>query len=272
MNRVIRLFPIAVIAAAAIAMLIHGPIHQPEGYHAFADARPLLALPNAADVLSNIGFALAGLWGLWMFRTAAARRALGASWPGYALFISALVACAVGSGFYHLAPDDARLAWDRLPIALACAGLIAGSFADTHVRPYSLRVVAGLAALAVASVWWWSATADLRPYLLLQAAPLVLIPFWQARGHTRFAERAAFGFAIVLYAAAKIAELGDHAIFEALGALSGHTLKHLLATGASLVIVATLVARARGAAHAEEERAVAVSLWDVQGLGGRGGP
>ncbi|MEO7744407.1 MAG: hypothetical protein ABIR98_15835 [Usitatibacter sp.] len=97
--------------------------------------------------------------------------------------------------------------------------------------------------MAPASVWWWTATADLRPYLLLQGAPLVLIPLWQARGQTPLAERAAFGFAILLYVAAKIAELGDHAIYEALGAISGHTLKHLLAAAASVVIAASLVAR-----------------------------
>lgn len=246
MSRITRHAPIAALALVAIAMLIHGPIHQPEGYHAFADGRPLLGIANAADVLSNIGFALAGLWGLWMFRRQPARRALGASWPGYALFLGALVMTAAGSTWYHLAPDDARLVWDRLPIALACAGLLAGAFADTHIRPYSARLAVGLAVFATASVWWWAATEDLRPYLLLQGAPLVLIPFWQAHGQTPFAERAAFGFAILLYVAAKIAELGDHAIYEVLGLISGHTLKHLLAAAASVVIVASLVARARG--------------------------
>ena len=272
MNRIARHAPAALLALAALAMLVHGPIHQPEGYHAFADARPLAGIPNAADVLSNIGFALAGFWGLWMFRTPGARRALGASWPGYGLFLVSLLLVALGSTWYHLEPDDARLVWDRLPIALACAGLLAGAFADTHIRPYSLRLVAGLAAFAAASVWWWTATADLRPYLLLQGAPLVLIPLWQARGQTPFAERAAFGFAFLLYVAAKIAELGDHAIYEVLGAMSGHTIKHMLSAAASAVIVGSFVARARGAAREEADNTVSVSLWDIQGLGGRGGP
>ena len=270
MSRFIRPLPAAAIALAAIAMLAYGPIRQPDAYHAFADARTFLGLANAGDVLSNVGFALAGLWGLWTFRTAVARRALGASWPGYATFLVGLLITAAGSSYYHLAPDDARLVWDRLPIALACAGLLAGTYADTHIRPYSLRLTAGLALFGVASVGWWAATADLRPYLLLQGAPLVLIPLWQARGLTPFTERAAFGFAILLYVAAKIAEVGDHAIYEMLGAMSGHTIKHLLASIAGAVIVGSLVMRARGAAP--EEEPVAVSLWDVQGLGGRGGP
>ena len=272
MSRIARHLPAAVLALAAIAMLVHGPIHQLDAYHAFADARPFLGMPNAADVLSNIGFALAAVWGLWTFRTRAAQRALGASWPGYALFLMSLALTAAGSSWYHLAPDDARLVWDRLPIALACAGLLAAVFADTHVRPYSVLPAVGLAVLAAISVWWWTATADLRPYLLLQAAPLLLIPAWQARGQAPVAERAAFGFAIVLYIAAKIAELADHAIFAALGAMSGHTIKHLLAGLAGVAIVGSLVMRARGAVHEDAGKPVAVSLWDVQGLGGRGGP
>lgn len=272
MNQVTRHAPVAILTLAAIAMGLHGPIHQPESYHAFADARGFLGLPNAADVLSNIGFALAALWGLWTFRHAQARQALGASAPGYMLFIAALLLTAIGSAYYHLAPDDGRLVWDRVPIALACAGLLAGALADSHVRPYSIRLTALLAAAAIASVWWWSATADLRPYLLMQAAPLVLIPIWQATARAPLIERAAFGAAIALYVAAKVAELGDHAIYEALGFASGHTLKHVLAAAASAVVVAALVSRARQPARDEADEGVAVSLWDIQGLGGRGGP
>lgn len=249
MNRLTRHAPAAVLALAVIALGIHGPIHQPQSYHEFADARGFLGLPNAADVLSNIGFALPALWGAWIFRHPAARRALGAAAPGYMLFIAALLLTAIGSGYYHLAPDDSRLFWDRLPIALACAGLLAGAYADTHTRPYSMRLVVLLAAAAIASVLWWSGTADLRPYLLLQAAPLVLIPIWQAAARASLVERAAFGAAIALYVAAKVAELADRAIYEAMGFASGHTLKHLLAAAASAVIVAVLVSRARKTAR-----------------------
>lgn len=237
--------PAAVLAIAAIAMGIHGPIHQPASYHAFADARAFLGLPNAADVLSNIAFALVALWGLWMFRHPAARRALGVSAPGYLLFIAALLLTAIGSGYYHLAPDDPRLFWDRLPIALACAGLLAGAYADTHSPPHAGPLTAVLAACALASMGWWSATADLRPYILLQAAPLVLIPIWQSMARAPRAERAAFGAAIALYVTAKVAELADREIFQFTGMASGHTLKHLLAAAAAAVIVGSLAARAR---------------------------
>ena len=51
--------------------------------------------------------------------------------------------------------------------------------------------------------------------------------------------------ALLLYVAAKFAELYDHEIGAALGALTGHTLKHVLATGAAALIAARLIGRAR---------------------------
>ncbi|HAT31295.1 MAG TPA: hypothetical protein DCW29_10725 [Janthinobacterium sp.] len=72
----------------------------------------------------------------------------------------------------------------------------------------------------------------MRPYLLLQMAPLVLIPLLQWRRPRR--ERLAFGAALGLYLLAKFCEVADHAIFDALGFVSGHTLKHLLASAAAL--------------------------------------
>ena len=47
---------------SALALLLHGPIAQWASYHAFADQRELWGIPHAADVLSNLPFAIAGLW------------------------------------------------------------------------------------------------------------------------------------------------------------------------------------------------------------------
>jgi len=238
------------LSAIAIAMLAHGPIPQLAHYHEFADTRSLLGLPNAGDVLSNAGFALVAAWGFAVLAPRSRDPRLARSWPGYALFLAALALTAAGSAWYHLAPDDARLVWDRLPIALACAGLLAGVYADTHEPPRSRALPLALAIAGAASVLWWSITdargaGDLRPYLFLQAAPLVAIPLWQAGAGARRAERLAFAAAIALYAAAKAFELADRAVFDALGFASGHTLKHLLATAASAAIVASLAARVR---------------------------
>ncbi|MES2324070.1 MAG: hypothetical protein V4633_17570 [Pseudomonadota bacterium] len=222
--------PLALYAAGLliIGMALAGPIVQPANYHHFADARALFGIPNAADVLSNIGFLLAGVYGLALMWRARLRNA------GFALFCVSLLLTAFGSSWYHLAPDDARLVWDRLPIALACAGLLGAVVQQAYPR---VTLVAPLAIFGALSVFWWARTGDLRPYLLLQLAPLVLIPLLQWQSGASVGQRRAFGVAIFLYVLAKVFELGDLESFKALGILSGHTVKHILAALAAVLIV-----------------------------------
>jgi hypothetical protein len=125
--------------------------------------------------------------------------------------------------------------------------LIVAVLEDTH-RSIARWTLPALLAAAVASVLWWSVTeargvGDLRPYLLLQGAPLVLIPLWQAIHPTPRGERIAFGIAIALYVLAKVAEVNDRAILEALGIASGHTVKHLLAAAGAAMIAVALARR-----------------------------
>lgn len=205
-----------------LALAAHGPIAQLDNYHSFADQHTLFGISHAGDVLSNIGFLLVAVYGAFRLR----HRFDAAE----AVFFGALALTAAGSTWYHLAPDNARLVWDRLPIALACAALLAGALPKVRL---ALPLLVGFGAL---SVWWWSVSGDLRPYLLIQLAPLVLIPLLQWQSAAPMAQRRAFGLAIALYVLAKLCEVGDQALFEALGFISGHTLKHILATLAAFTL------------------------------------
>jgi hypothetical protein len=221
-----------VAAFLIMALVLAGPIVQPEHYHAFADQRAWLGIPNAADVLSNLAFLLAAAIAaerLWRAPLNAPLRL------EYAVFAGALALTAAGSAWYHLAPDNARLVWDRVPIALACAALLAAAIKQAHPRLGA--ALPCLLAFGLGSVYLWTVTGDLRPYLLIQLAPLVLIPILQWQADAPIGERKAFGLAILLYVLAKLCEVGDTAGLELLGVLSGHTLKHLLAAAAALVIV-----------------------------------
>lgn len=243
--RWVRILPVVLTLIAGTLLLVHGPIAQPTHYNDFADRRGLLGIANAANVLSNVGFAVIGLWGWIALRSKRDHPGLAASWPGYRLFFLALAFTAVGSGFYHLAPSDGRLIWDRLPIALACAGLLAAVRSDT--KGGNGVWIWGLSLAAIVSVWWWYASGqtgigDLRPYLLLQGLPLLLIPLWQTIYHSPPRERLAFGLACGIYVAAKVAEVYDHQLFAALG-ISGHTIKHLLATAGPAIISHQLTQR-----------------------------
>lgn len=245
--------PGAVVALASALLLWHGPIAQPAGYHDFADQRALFGLAHAADVLSNLGFAVVGVLGLARLARHGDSPRPAEGRAGWALFFLALVLTAVGSAVYHLAPDNARLVGDRLPIALACAGLLAAVWRETI--GVGRWVTPALAAAAVASVAWWRYTdlqgvGDLRPYLLLQGMPLVLVPLLQWQHEAPVRERLAVGGAMLLYVLAKIFEWGDHGVFAALGVVSGHTIKHVLATLAAALIGAMLAGRIGGAVRA----------------------
>ncbi|WP_460528444.1 hypothetical protein [Chitinimonas naiadis] len=201
----------------------------------FADSRRWHGIPNAADVLSNLGFVLVGCLGLW--RLAKMPAWLGKK--GYYLFFAAVLLTGAGSGYYHWSPDNIRLVWDRLPIALACAGLLAANWQGASGAS---RGNLGLwSALAVASVGYWYGTdligaGDLRPYLWLQLLPLLLIPTLQYTYGANPQSRQVYAVAILFYILAKGGELADHTVFEYLHGLSGHTLKHVLATLVALVL------------------------------------
>lgn len=242
-----RVQTLVILGVATAALLLYGPIRQPPNYHNFADQRTRWAVPNAADVLSNVGFAVVASWGLfWLWRHRR-REALRQSWPGYTCFFISLGATAVGSAFYHLAPDNARLVWDRLPIALASAGLLAAVYAEA-IGDRQRVLLSGLILVAVLSVAWWRLTdlrghGDLRPYLLVQGLPLILIPLWQAWADRPASERRALGTAILLYAAAKLFEAADHPVYAITTLVSGHTMKHVLATLAAAWIATHVTGR-----------------------------
>jgi hypothetical protein len=249
-----RHLPMLLTGLMVAAALWHGPVAQLPNYHAFADQSELIGFPHGQDVLSNLGFALVALWG-WL-KLAPHRRhpALAHGWAGYQVFLLGLFLTALGSAYYHLAPDNGRLVWDRLPIALACGGLLAGVWGDTR-QCASAGLAALLSVAAAASVAWWYFTelggdGDLRPYLLLQTLPILLVPLWQWLEGSPLADRRRFAAALGIYVLAKLAELGDHQIAALLGVTTGHTIKHLLATVAAGVIVGALIRRVRTAGPA----------------------
>ena len=117
---------------AAIIVATLRPIPQPQSYHDFADARTMLGIPNAFNVLSNLPFVAVGLWGLCF--TAKSSLNSGQRWA-YGTLFAGLVLTGIGSGYYHLAPDNQRLIWDRLPMTIAMAGFVSALLVDRLGAP-----------------------------------------------------------------------------------------------------------------------------------------
>jgi hypothetical protein len=51
-------------AIVAVVACLLPRIPQPQSYHMFADQRGFLGIPNFGDVVSNVPFAIVGIWGL----------------------------------------------------------------------------------------------------------------------------------------------------------------------------------------------------------------
>jgi hypothetical protein len=212
-------------------------------YHRFADQRTLLGIGRAMDVLSNAGFLVLGIWGLaWHlagrlhYANAALRRA-------GAVFFAGIVVTAFGSGYYHLAPDDARLVWDRLGMVVVFAGVL-GMVVAQRVSTRTADVVLPFSLVAgVLSVLWYARTGSITPYAVMQFGGLgVVAALLWLPAHGRGPNWAAL---VALYALAKVFELWDVPVFRITdGIVSGHTLKHLLASLTALAVLLPL-ARAR---------------------------
>lgn len=226
-----------------------GPVPQDQAYHHFADTRAFLGVPNFADVCSSLPLVAAGLVGVALLS-----RAHFASRPearAYAWFCWAIVLAGIGSAYYHLAPDDVRLAADRLPIAVAFMCLLTGVLVERLDTARSVLALALLAALGAASVLYWRAFDDLRPYALVQFGSLATIVLLCAAFRSRYTEPWLVFAVAAIYGLAKLCELRDVEIYALTGrALSGHTLKHLLSAVAICGLIAWLVSRRpRSASH-----------------------
>lgn len=251
----------AVLLAAVLGLLALAacglPLAQDPAFHGFADRRPWLGIPNAADVLSNLPFALAAVWGLRLLQRLPAGALDGAQRAMAALFFAGLGLTAAGSAWYHWAPDQAGLAVDRACMAVAFAGLLGLAVADRVGARAGWATGLVLLPAGLASIAVWLHDGNLLPWACLQGGGIVLLLWLGLLAPPAAALRVRWLWVIAAYAAAKLAEQADHALFAHGGWLSGHTLKHLLASLAALPVLAALTRRLGAAAVSRQNPAPA---------------
>jgi hypothetical protein len=236
------------VSIAIIAMLLH-PIPQPLAYHNFADHRGWLGIPNFGDVVSNLPFAMVGLWGLMVLFTPNPPQFVDPRerWF-YAVMFAGLILTAFRSAYYHLAPDNARLVWDRIPIMMVFMALLAAVIAERVSVPVGLVLFPVLEIIGVTSVLVWRAEesrgrGDLRFYAAVQvyAILILLLGLLLPPRYTRGAD---FAAVVGFYALAKLLEEFDRPVFALdQHIVSGHTLKHLAAAAAGYLILRMLQQR-----------------------------
>jgi hypothetical protein len=242
----------ALTAAFAVAAFLLPPMPQPPDYHDFADDRALFGIANFLDVTSNLGFLLVALAGLAVvFRPRTAFAASSERWP-YAVFFVGMLLTAAGSAYYHLAPDNARLFWDRLPMTVAFMGLVAAQIVDRIDRRVGLGLLVPMLAIGAASVVYWRATEEagagnVVPYGMLQAYSVLILLVIALLQPSRYTRGGDIYWVFAAYVLAKLFELLDEPLLAVGHLVSGHTLKHVAAAVGGYVVCRMLLRRRVGA-------------------------
>jgi len=218
------------------------PLAQPAAYHHFADQRSLGSLHNASDVLSNLVILLAGMLCLGWVRRHASNQP--AQFPGMVVAAFGLLLTALGSAYYHMAPTDATLVWDRLPMTIVFAGILAMLWTSATGERVGWTQMLIMVVVSPATVGYWLVFNSLWPYAILQFGGLMLIVGMTL---TRKVDGAfAWMLVIVFYGIAKIFESLDWQIWELTHhMIAGHALKHVSSglAGASMILVANVAPR-----------------------------
>jgi hypothetical protein len=214
----------------AAAAVLAPRMPQPLDYHQFIDHRGAFGIPNFNDVLSNIGFLVAGIAGLYVVARPATCFEEAVERLPYAVFFIGLLFTAIGSSYYHLSPDNERLFWDRLPMTVGFMSLIAAQVVDRIGVRVGLRLLLPLLIVGAASVVYWIVTER-------AGQGNVMHPSRYTRGSDVY-------WVFAWYLIAKLLEYFDARIYVLTGGfISGHSLKHLAAGVAGLVVCRMLLKR-----------------------------
>lgn len=241
--------------AIALLMLVVGllmpAIPQPQSYHDFADQRSWFGIPNAWNVLSNIPFALTGIWGLSLLLSPGKIQFIDNSERWLWITISlGLILVAWGSSYYHLAPNNTRLVWDRLPMTIVFMSFVVVLISDRISSRLGFYLWPFLLGVGIYSVLQWHASelngagnlllyAAVQGYTVIVAIVMFIMP-------SRYTEAWELAIVVLFYCLAKVFEMYDTKISMLSGGIiSGHTLKHLAAAMAGVWLIRLMWKRKR---------------------------
>jgi len=208
-----------------IAVIAADP--QDQSYHQFADQRTILGIPNFWNVVSNLPFLAVGAAGLRRFRDNAAT----------VVFFLGVFLTGIGSSYYHWHPSDDTLFWDRLPMTVSFASILALVVEERVNARVGATLLWPALAVGLFSLLYWRWTDDLRLYFWVQFFPGLAVILLFLLYPPKYTGTFYWIAAGLLYALAKVFEFTDEAIYSVGNLLSGHTLKHLAAAGACLAVL-----------------------------------
>jgi Ceramidase len=226
---------IAALTTTAVFIFMK-PIPQDVTYHHFANDDLVFGITNCWNVISNIGFLIIGLFGIAFIRQNKITNLI-----IWILFIG-IILTGLGSAYYHYAPSNATLVWDRLPMTIVFTSFFALIYSWCFSTKTGFKIWLVCLATGIYSVFYWQYTeqefrGDLRLYAIVQFLPIVLIIIILASHFKRhfFLVKPIF-MIVIWYIIAKLLEHYDTFIFEKTNSISGHPIKHIAAAVATFYI------------------------------------
>jgi hypothetical protein len=232
---------LGVTIAAIIIISRFSPVSQDPAFHNFSDNRTYAGIPNFWNVVSNIGFIIVGISGIVIALRSSTNLVFKITFS--TLFI-AVILTGAGSAYYHLRPDNERLVFDRIPMTLVFMTFLSAAITQFINRTWGFVLLFPLLYLGVGSVLWWQYTesigaGDLRYYGLVQFFPMLFVPlvFFLFPSTENRKIWPLFGWIIGWYILAKILEHFDGEIMAITRVISGHSLKHIAASIATIYFI-----------------------------------
>jgi len=222
---VLSLYGLMIISLVALLPL--PPLLQNQAYHHFADSREFFGIPNFWNVVSNLPFIAIGAAGLLRFHRDATM----------AVLFTGLFLTGFGSSYYHLDPNDSTLFWDRLPMTLCFAAILAAVVEERVDAKAGAMLLRPMLAIGIFSLLLWRWTDDLKLYAWAQFFPFVSLILILQLFPPRYTGALYWAAAVAMYGMAKVLELYDAHIYSVGHLLSGHTLKHLVAAAGGFMIL-----------------------------------
>jgi len=231
---------IAVFIITVVVLSFIQPIAQDLAYHNFSDFRSYFGIPYFLDVVSNLPFLIIGAMG-WQLTNKIYRKTTMIYFLMTFILFTGIFFTGVGSAFYHYAPNNFTLIFDRLPMTLVFTSFFATIIYDYVGSRVGTMAFYSLIILGVYSIFYWYYTeitgvGDLRLYAFIQFFPIVAVPFILIFYKNKKLYTKQLFLVFFAYLISKLTEHYDVAIFEFFKVISGHTIKHLFSALAAYFI------------------------------------
>lgn len=219
----------------ALAFAFTDRIPQDVEYHNFSDTQNYLSIPNALNVISNLPFLLVSVMGIFLLKEKGAENLniVKSNTLAYKILFLGVALVGLGSGYYHLSPNNETLVWDRLPMTIAFMALYSIIISEFVSVQLGRKLLWPLLLAGFSSVFYWWYTelnhvGDLRFYAVVQFFPMLTIPVILLAFKSDYVPANKYWILLATYLLAKASEHFDAQIHEALFFISGHSIKHVL--------------------------------------------